>query len=389
MKQNVIWRRVVRASWKIVILALAVGAVVYLLRFKPVAVDAAEVMTATVEAEVLGTGTLEPKTSATVSSKIAGRLATLHVDQNDNVSENQLLATLDDGELRQQVEMAAAVLEATKAALPRAQADVARAEAVLAQAKLDQERTRQLFEKKVATTDEQDKSRERLDIAVAELDRGKATRTEIEYQVTAAQQTLKYHQARLADTRLLSPFGNGLVLKRNREVGDVVVPGTSIMDLAYLGEMWVSAWVDESAISALVVGQPAQVVFRSEPGKSYSGQVTRLAKQTDRETREFLVDVKLNELPANWSVGQRAEVHIQTARRENVLAIPQRMIVWTGGKPCVFVHEAGRARLRDVTLGLRGRDSVEIVSGLRRGQVVVRAQDGNARRLREGAFITP
>ena len=387
MKGNVALRRVAIVSGKVVALALVTGAVVYFLRFRPVAVDAFEVKTATVEAEVLGTGTLEPRTKATISSKIAGRLAALPVDQNDNVSESQLLATLDDGELRQQVEMATATLEATKAALTRGQADVARAEAVLGQAKLDQERTRQLFDRKVATAEELEKSRERLDIAVAESDRGKAARTEIGYQVTAAQQTLKYHQARLADTRLLSPFGNGLVLARYREVGDVVVPGTSIMDLACLKEMWVSAWVDESAIASLAVGQPTQVVFRSEPGKAYPGQVTRLARQTDRETLEFLVDVQMRELPGNWSVGQRAEVHIQTARKEGTLAIPQRMIVWSGGKPCVFVREGGRARLREVGLGLRGRDSVEIVSGLRLGQVVVRAQGGAGSQLRDGAFV--
>jgi hypothetical protein len=103
-----------------------------------------------------------------------------------------------------------------------------------------------LFGKKVATAEELDKSHERLGIAVAEMDRAKAAKAEVEYQVTASEQTLKYHRARLADTRLISPFGNGLVLARYREVGDVVVPGTSVMDLVCLDEMWVSAWVDES-----------------------------------------------------------------------------------------------------------------------------------------------
>ncbi|MCG3178277.1 MAG: Macrolide export protein MacA [Phycisphaerae bacterium] len=387
MRMGVTLRRVVKASWKIVALVLVAGVVVYFVRFKPVAVDAFEVKVATVEAEVLGTGALEARIKVTVSSKITGKIAALKVDQNDNVSENQLLATLDDGELHQQVEMAAATLEATKASLVRAQADIARAEAVLTQAMMDHERVKRLFDSKMAAADEMSRSRERLDIAVAEMGRGKAAKTEIEHQVSASQQTLKYHQERLADTRLASPFGNGLVLVRYREVGDVVVPGTAIMDLACLNEMWVSAWVDESASVSLAVGQTARVVFRSEPEKSYSGQVARLAKQTDRETREFLVDVQVKDLPKNWSVGQRAEVHIQTARKDGVLAIPQRMIVWKDGKPHVFVREAGRARLQKVDLGLRGRDNVEVVSGLRLGQVVVQALDGDGNPLRDGAFV--
>ena len=388
MRRGQTLRRVVRASGKIVVLAVVAGTVVYVARFKPVAVTGFTVETATVEAEVLGTGTLEARTRTTVSTKVAGRIAALLVDQNDSVAANQPLVTIEDGELRQQVEMAKATLEATRAALARAQADISRAAAVLAQASLDQERSRLLAEKKVATAEEFDKSRERFGIALAEMDRAKAAKTEIEYQVTASEQTLKYHQERLADTRLLSPFGNGLVLARYREVGDVVVPGTSIMDLVCLDEMWVSAWVDESALATLAVGQPAQVVFRSEPERPYAGQVKRLAKQTDRETRELLVDVQVAELPKNWSVGQRAEVHVRTASREGTLAIPPGLIVWREGRPCVFVREAGRARLREVGLGLRGRELVEITRGLRRGEVVVLAPGGGGR-LREGAYLKP
>jgi HlyD family secretion protein len=104
---------VARISWQIVLLALIAGAVVYVVHFRPVAVTAFTVETATVDADVLGTGTLEAKTRTTVSTKVAGRIATLLVDQNDSVSANQLLVTIEDGDLRQQVEMAVATLEAT------------------------------------------------------------------------------------------------------------------------------------------------------------------------------------------------------------------------------------------------------------------------------------
>lgn len=176
---NATVRRIAGLSWKIAGLALAAGVLVYFVRFRPVAVDAFEVKATTVEAEVLGTGALEARTKVTLSSKIAGKIAVLRVDQNDSISEGQLLAALDDGELRQQVEMATATLEATKASLARAQADIARADAVLAQAKVDHGRYEQLFDKKVATPEELDKSRERLDIALAEMDRSKAAKTEI------------------------------------------------------------------------------------------------------------------------------------------------------------------------------------------------------------------
>lgn len=389
MSVGTVLRRFARGSWKFALAAAAVAAAVYFVRFRPVAVEAYPVRTTTVQAEVLGTGTLEARRKVTVSSKIAGRIATLTVDQNDRVALGQLLAALDDGDLRQQVEVASAALAAARAAIPRAEAEVTRAEAVLAQARVDFERTQRLFDRKVASGDELDKSRERLDVAAADVRRAEATRTESEHQTAAAGRTLQYHQERLADTRLASPFDNGLVLIRYRETGDVVVPGTAIMDLACLDEMWVSAWVDESAMAALEVGQTARVVFRSEPERSYPGQVVRLARQADRETREFLVDVQVEELPHHWAVGQRAEVYILTERKDNVPAVPPQAVLWANGRPAVFVDDSGRARRREVTLGLRGRELVEVVGGLEPGEVAVTPRGEGVGQLREGARIQP
>jgi RND family efflux transporter MFP subunit len=151
----------------------------------------------------------------------------------------------------------------------------------------------------------------------------------------------------------------------------VVVPGSPILEIISTGEMWVSAWVDETAMSSLAVGQPARVVFRSEPEKSYDGVVTRMAPLADRETREFLVDVTVKDLPKAWAVGQRSEVYIRTAHKDDVLVVPQRAILWQKGRPGVFVNHLGRAEWRSVTLGLRGAQSVEIMQGLTVGEKVV------------------
>ncbi|MCX6893496.1 MAG: HlyD family efflux transporter periplasmic adaptor subunit, partial [Verrucomicrobia bacterium] len=154
--------------------------------------------------------------------------------------------------------------------------------------------------------------------------------------------------------------------------GGVVVPGGSLMQLISTNEVWVSAWVDETAMSDLVAGQPARVVFRSEPGMSYEGEVARLGRETDRETREFLADVRVKKLPRNWTVGQRAEVFIETGRKSEALVIPQGFVQWRGGKAGVFINEHGKARWRAVTPGLRGREAVEIVQGVSAGEQVVK-----------------
>ncbi|MGG7056624.1 hypothetical protein [Nitrosomonas sp. ANs5] len=114
------------------------------------------------------------------------------------------------------------------------------------------------------------------------------------------------------------------------------------------------------------------MVFRAEPNHDYSGQVARLGRETDRETREFLVDVRVQQLPVNWAVGQRAEVFIETGRKLNVVIMPQEFLYWRNGKSGVFVYENGRAVWRDISLGLYGQQLVEVVHGLSAGDQIVK-----------------
>ena len=95
------------------------------------------------------------------------------------------------------------------------------------------------------------------------------------------------------------------------------------------------------------------------------------AGETDRETREFLVDVRIKELPRNWTIGQRAEVFIETARKEGAVVIPERFLLWRSGNAGLFINKQGRATWRGVTLGLKGRDIVEITQGLALGEQAV------------------
>ena len=387
MTQSTTVTRILRTGWKLALVLLIAGGAVYYLRFRPVAVKVFPVTLDTVRSEVMGTGTLDARTKITISAKITGRITALGADQNDPVSKDQILVILDDGDLRQQVEIAAATLEAAKASRTRTETDIARAEAVLTQARQNHDRVAELNRRGVSSGEELDKAKEALAVAQAGVDSSKAARTEAAHQVLAAERTLKYQQARLADTRIPCPLDDGLVTLRYREVGDIVVPGTAIMDIVSLKEMWVSAWVDESAASSLAVGQSARIVFRSAPETPYSGEVARLARQTDPETREFLVDVRVKELPGNWSVGQRAEVYIQTGEKKDAISIPQRAVLWRDGRPGVLVDDGGKARYQEVVLGLKGRETVEVASGLAVGQTVITAADGNNGKLTDGRTI--
>lgn len=263
-------------------------------------------------AEVMGTGTLEARVKTTVSARIQERLVEVLVDQGEQVKKGQVLAKLDDAELRQQVAIAEATLAAAKQTAMRVEADLSRSEAVLAQARLDEKRLKGLLASSAVSQTDADKAAEALKVAEADLKRSNAAIAEAQGQVLVAEETLLHRKEQLAFTQITAPY-DGLIIRRDRDPGDMLVPGAALMELISLDELWVSAWVDETEMPRLAPGQTASVVFRSEPGKSYPGIVSRLGREADRETREFLVDVRVTQLPANWAIGQRAEVSIQTA----------------------------------------------------------------------------
>lgn len=369
--------RLMRKSLIAVIIIVVAAAILYRVKLMPVPVSTATVKKGTVIEEVTGTGTLQARVRSSISAKIAGRLVETLVDQNDKVVQGQLMARLDDADLRQSVEIAQAALNAAEATVERVQADLARAQAVLDQARRDHDRYLALRASKSVSEADVDKSGERLAVAEADLARTEATIIEAERQMLTAKERLYYEQARLADTRIVSPFA-GLVIKRDREPGDVIVPGASIFQIISPKEMWVSAWVDESAMATLQVGQPARIVFRSEPEKAYRGTVVRLGREVDTETREFLVDVQIVDLPANWAVGQRAETYIETSRKPGVLVIPTTAIFWRDSEPEAFVAANARANRRAIELGLRGTREVEVKKGLAEGETVITSHPGSS-----------
>lgn len=372
------------APWLTLVTLAAIA--VYRVKLAPVPVRMFEAGPALVVGEVLGTGTLEARVRTTISPRLQERLAEVLVDQGDTVETGQLLARLDDGELRRQVEVAEANLASARATAARVRLDEARALAVEQQAQQNHQRVAELVGQQVSSPAELDKAIEQLRVAEANSQSARAATVEAGQQVVTAEKNLDHQSERLGFTQILSPY-DGLIIRRDRDPGGVVVPGGSLLQLVSTNELWVSAWVDETAAIALAPGQPARVVFRSEPERSYPGEIARLGRETDRETREFLVDVRVRELPPNWTIGQRAEVLLETGRQPDALALPQRCLQWHEGTLGLMIVERGRTVWREVTLGLRGRDTVEVRQGLSAGEWVAIPADSRQAPLQPGQRV--
>jgi HlyD family secretion protein len=370
-----------------VALALAAGVGWWLL-LSPVSVVTHTVARGEVSAEVLGTGTLEARVSAIVGPKVAGLITKIAADQGDRVKAGDTLIFLEDTDFMQQVGVAEADVAAATAGVERLHADRQRAQAVHSQANRTHQRLLSAAVGNATSAQEVDKAAEALAVAEAESARAAAAIVEGQKRLAASERTLDFQRARLHDTTIEAPF-DALVVRRDRDVGDVVTAGSSVLQLVSLSEMWITAWVDETELARLTEGQLARVVFRSEPAAEYPGTVSRVGREADRETREIVVDVRVERLPANWAVGQRAEVYIRVDRRDNVTVLPAALVLVRDAKTGVMVDDAGKARWREIAVGLRGRELVEVTSGLSAGDVVVSPAPGKSGPLRDGRRISP
>lgn len=342
----------------------------WIFRFRAVSVEACTVVKGPVIAEILGTGTLEARYQTTISAKIQGRLTALTVDQNDHVNKGQLLAVLDEAELKQEVSIYKASLDASMATVERVKAELARSRAVFEQAERDYNRYQSLVASKSISQSDVEKTREKLSTAEADVIRSEAAVAEAVKLMKAAEERQRHSEAKLADTRILSPF-DGLIIRRDREVGDIVVPGASIFRLISLQELWVSAWVEESAIAGIKLNQPAKIIFRSEPDKTLLGKVVRVGKMVDRETREFQVDVIVEKLPESWAVGQRAEALIESSSMSDVLSVPPSSLTWKKNEAGVYRIEGNKIFWNPVETGIKGNARVEVRRGLKDGMAIV------------------
>ena len=127
------------------IIIVGLGYLLYARWVRPLPVIGFEVARGTLIVDVMGTGTVESRTSTVVSAKIQGRLLDLAVDQDDLVEASQVIARLDDSDLARQVEIAQANVEAAEAGVDRLRADQRRTEAILHRAQREDERIRAAF----------------------------------------------------------------------------------------------------------------------------------------------------------------------------------------------------------------------------------------------------
>lgn len=357
---------------KAVLVALVGAAVLYVVYFylMPRSVDGIRIILAPITLEISGPGLLDARNKVTITARIQGYLKTILVDRNDPVEAGQIIAQLESEDLANQLAAAQANLAAAGHAVAESRSDEDRLKAIAEKAGSDFERKRGLATSGTITEAEWVATQAAFRQSQAELARSHSTIERTVAQAASATANVKLLQVRLNEATIRSPL-NGVVVMRDRNLGDLLVPGVSLMQLVDPATIIVSARFDESAMGAIEAGQAVIIRFASAPAVDIKGSILRLIRQVDQETREFTVDITPERLPDHWALGQRANVIVVAQSPTPTISIPQTMMARRGGRVGVWKLQDGRSEWTPVNLGYPSGTSMQVVSGLSPDDIVL------------------
>ena len=304
----------------------------------------------TVVGNLIGAATVD------VVPKVSGRLESVAVRLGDAVRRGQLLATLEDRELREQVRQTEASLEVSKATVRQREADLKNAQSNL-------ERSRNLFGRNLIARQALDDAEARNDAAQAQVDLASA-------QAAQASARLEELRINLSNTRIQSPV-DGYVGSRRLDPGAFVGTNSSFLSVVDIHFVRLVANLVEKDLRRIVLDMPAQVEVDAYPGEVFTGRVARLAPVLDPATRTAQMEVEVPNPTARLKPGMYARVQFLVAERADAVTVPRNALVDLEGTRGVFVADGKTARFKPVKTGIVDGEAVEITDGIGDGATVI------------------
>lgn len=306
------------------------------------------------------TGNLEPKREVTVGAEISGLVTEVLVSENDRVRQGEVLARFDTDELEVN-------LEQTEARLALAEAAVAESEATLKEARLDEQRTEDVFAREL--TPEAD-----LDRARAALERAEARLLSSEASVREARATVSVARTRLSKAVITSPI-DGVVLDRNVEPGNAVAASFQTPQLFLLAEdlreMELHIALDEADVALVQADQPATFTVDAWPNEVFQARVLKvhLYPTVENNVVTYTTVLSADNGEGRLKPGMTATATITTGERHDVLRVPNQTLRF---KPPP--EESGVS----IRLGPPGRSAPRDDEG---GSTVWQLRDGSPQRV--------
>jgi RND family efflux transporter MFP subunit len=326
---------------------------------------------------VLCDGILEPAAGGEIRASQPATIASLPVRDGSRVAAGQLLLTLSDPDLSEKARGSRSEVEALSAELEAARSDVAALSEEAARRRRTLESDERLLREGAITREARDGDAAALSEAQARLRGAEAKAKSLGRDGRASRLALAEQNAsdleREAGALTVRSPAAGIVYGLPRREGMRVETGDVLASIADPSARRVRIRIDEPDLPRISAGQKLTVTFDGLPGRRWDGRVVEVAAGLREEGGRHVGDVsgeivdRQALLPGNASVN----VSIVTAERPGALVIPRAAIFRDGARRIVYVPESGKARRREVSIGVLGPTEAEVTGGLREGDRVI------------------
>jgi len=164
---------------------------------------------------------------------------------------------------------------------------------------------------------------------------------------------------------------SGVVVERNGSIGATVGTDANLFKIIDLSSVWIDASVFEKDLERVRLGQAVKVTIPAFPESTFYGKVILISSVVDPETRTVQVRTEVANRDGRLKPDMFANVEIVSAAKDTAISIPLSAVLDDGGRSVVFVADGNEYKKKDVTLGIKSEDRVEITEGLAEGDKVV------------------
>jgi RND family efflux transporter MFP subunit len=345
----------------------------------PKAVQTESVRQDSVRRAVDVVGTLAAVDEVTISSEADGTVSKILADLGDRVTTGQLLVQLDNEKQQYAVAQQQAALARTLAQygasdsdhLPELEdtPDARRANADLVQATQAYDRASELFKRTLISQQALDDAKAALQSKRAIYNSAIQNAKNLRASIQASEATAKLAARQLRDTEIRAPF-DGFVQKRLVNMGELVKTQMPVMAIVRLDPLKVIAEIPEKMAPWITTGQSVDLKVDAYQDRTFAGKMSRISPAVNTSTRAFPFEALVPNRDAVLKPGTFARVHIESSKVDSIVTVPYSALQYRYGVNRVFVVRDGKLALRELSLGERMGDRIEVTSGVKAGERV-------------------
>src|SRR5438093_11634758 len=365
------------------------------LREERVQVRAVPVKAERLRRNVDSVGSLFALEEVTVSSEVEGKVDDVLVDVGDHVERGQPLVNVSTIELKLALDQQRALYQQARARLGVTGesddlknvldgAEVKKAAADLKEAEEIYKRAQLLLEKQLLPRQDFDQTEARVSAARAAYDLAVQSVQNLRAQLPQYRASVELAEKKLRDAVIRAPF-KGQVKERVVSPGQYLKVQTSVMVIVSMDPLRVRLKIPETMAGWIQLGDRIQVSVEAYPGRTFSGKLSRINPTVDPQNRAFEVEALLENSEGLLKPGFFVKARIPSGKIDQVLTVPQDALQYSYGvyKVCLIQNDV--LKEAEVKIGELSSDEVEIVSGVKAGDMIAVPVKGQV--LKDGARI--